>query len=120
VSLKDILEIAASIIVSLGGGGAIVFGFSGYLGKVWADRALEKQRQENAKLNLEATHQLGLLTERARSALQLRAIEHQVRFAKLYEKRANAIEELDKLAYELQIRGPALRFRHCSRGTRGI
>jgi hypothetical protein len=91
MTVTEILETGASIIAGLGGGGAIVFGLSDYLGKVWADRALEKQRQENAKLNLEFTHQLGLVTERAKSALQILAAEHQVRFAKLHERRAEII-----------------------------
>ncbi len=37
---------SATVIGSLGGGSIIVFGLSGYLGKRWADRALEKQKQE--------------------------------------------------------------------------
>jgi hypothetical protein len=94
MTVTEILATGASIIASLGGGAAIVFGFSNYFGKVWADRALEKQRQENAKLNLEFAHQLGLVTERAKSAHQIRAAEHQVRFAKLHEKRAQVIWDL--------------------------
>jgi hypothetical protein len=31
---NDVLEVSATIIAGLGGGGAIVFGLSGYLGKV--------------------------------------------------------------------------------------
>jgi hypothetical protein len=94
LTLKDALEIAASVIVSLGGGGAIVFALSGYLGKIWADRALEKQRQQNTQLNLEFTHQLGLVTELRKSEYQMRAAEHQVRFARLHETRATAIAEM--------------------------
>jgi hypothetical protein len=94
MTFKDVAEIGASVVVSLGGGAGIVFGLSNYLGRVWADRALENQRQENARLNLEFTHQLGLVTERAKSALQIRALEHQVRFSKLHERRAEIICEL--------------------------
>jgi hypothetical protein len=36
------------VIASLGGGGAIVLGFSGWLGKVWAERLMEKERHEHA------------------------------------------------------------------------
>jgi hypothetical protein len=81
MALQEILEIATSVILSLGGGGALVFGLSNYLGKVWADRALEKQR-----------HELGLMTEQVKNSLQIAALEHQVRFSKLHEKRAEVIE----------------------------
>ena len=57
---KEILEVALTVIASLVGGGAIVFGLSGFLGKVWADRALSKQKQEYDQLNIAFTHQLGL------------------------------------------------------------
>jgi hypothetical protein len=92
LTFQEIAGIGAYIIASLGGGGGIVFGLSNHLGKVWADRALEKQRQENARIleslrqehatrNLELTHQLGLLTEKAKSALQITTLE-QIRFSK--------------------------------------
>jgi hypothetical protein len=42
-----IAEIAASIIVALGGGGAIVFGLSSWLGKVWADRLMQKEKAKH-------------------------------------------------------------------------
>jgi len=67
MTITEILESGASVIVSLGGGAAIVFGLSSYLGKRWADRALQDQRQEHARLNLELTHQLGLLTEQTKT-----------------------------------------------------
>jgi hypothetical protein len=107
VTITEILESTASVIISLGGGGAIVLGLSSYLGRLWADRALETQRQENARLNLELSHQLGLgmeqfkaqvrasadaEIERLKSALQAAALEHQIRFSKLHEKRAEVIE----------------------------
>jgi hypothetical protein len=41
---RVIVEIAGSIIVALGGGGAIVFGLSSWLGKVWADRLMQKEK----------------------------------------------------------------------------
>ena len=41
---RVIVEIAGSIIVALGGGGAIVVGLSSWLGKVWADRLMQKEK----------------------------------------------------------------------------
>jgi len=102
---KNLLEIAASLIVAFGGSGAIVVSLSGYLGKVWADRALEKQRQEYARLNLELTQQLAVLTEREKSALQIRATEHQVRFSKLHEKRAEALADIYEHLVDAEYQG---------------
>jgi hypothetical protein len=101
----NILEIAASVIVALGGGGVIVVSLSGYLGKVWADRALEKQRQEYARLNLELTQQLALVTERVKSALQIRAAEHQVRFSQLHEKRAEVLADIYEQLVDAEYQG---------------
>jgi hypothetical protein len=47
---KDALTLGTAIVTSLGGGGAIVLGLSGYLGRRWADRALEKDRSEYGQL----------------------------------------------------------------------
>lgn len=102
---KNILEIAASIILAFGGSGVIVLSLSGYLGKVWADRALEKQRQEYARLNLELTQQLELATESVKSALQIRATEHQVRFSKLHEERAEALADLYEHLVDAEYQG---------------
>lgn len=74
MNVKEVLEIALTVIGSLGGGGLIVFGLSGYLGKLWADRALERQRHEYAQLNIGLTHQLDLVTRRVQ--VELDALGH--------------------------------------------
>lgn len=62
MGLKDILQVCSAILVSLGGAGAIVFGFSSYLGKRWADRALQDQQQRYAQLNLQLQSHLDVTT----------------------------------------------------------
>ena len=44
MTLEEIVKIATAILLSLGGGGAIIFAFSSWLGKVWADRIMAKER----------------------------------------------------------------------------
>jgi len=105
MTFKEIVEIGASVIVGLGGGGTIVLGLSSYLGKIWADRSLEKLRQEHTRLNLELTHTLDLVTEQAKHFHQMAALEHQVRFSKLHEKRAEVVAKLYALLVELQYAG---------------
>jgi len=46
---KEILEISAVALGSLGGGAAIIFGFSNFLGKVWANRLMTKEKAEYAR-----------------------------------------------------------------------
>jgi len=42
MDIDAIWKIAQAILLSLGGGAAIVFAFSTWFGKVWAERILEK------------------------------------------------------------------------------
>ena len=66
---RNLKKNALTVIASLGGGGAIVFGLSGFLGKLWADRALEAQKQQYAQLNLSFTHQLELASKQVQAEL---------------------------------------------------
>lgn len=94
MTAKDIIEIAAASIASIGGSGLLIFGLSSWLGKVWANRILENEKHEHAKLNVEFTHQLGLLTETTKHSLQMAQIERQIQFSKLHEKRGVIIEQI--------------------------
>jgi hypothetical protein len=64
-----------------------VFALSGYLGKIWADRGLEKQKQEHAHVNIEFTNQLGIATRRLQTELDavghLRKLAIESEFQKL-------------------------------------
>lgn len=44
MGLKELFEISGVVLGSLGGGSLIVFGFSNWLGKVWASRLMEKDK----------------------------------------------------------------------------
>jgi len=86
MTLKDVAEICGAIIVSLGGGAGIVFALSSYWGKVWAQRGLEKQRQEYTRLNLEFTHQLDLASRRVQVELDAVGHLHKLRAESEFEK----------------------------------
>ena len=58
MTFMDVLKIVGTIMASLGGGGAIVYGLSGFLGKIWADRALQDDRHKYDQLNLKLQNQL--------------------------------------------------------------
>ena len=109
MTFTEILETAASVVVGLGGGGAIVIGFSGYLGRVWADRALEKQRQENAKLNLQISHQLGMDAERFKTEIKASSdaeIERMraflARASRIHERQLDVLGKLYRNLYDVQ------------------
>jgi hypothetical protein len=46
MTLQNILSISAALIVSLGGGGAIVLGLSNWFGRILGDRYVEKLKHE--------------------------------------------------------------------------
>lgn len=71
MSWEDGFRFSTAILTSLGGGAAIVFAFSSWLGKVWAARILDKERHDLEKLRK----------------------EHEIRFSRLHVERADAIKE---------------------------
>ena len=79
MNLKDVSEICAAIITSLGGGGFLVYSLSGFLGKVWADRALTTQKQEYAQLNIHLQNQLGDASRRLQIELDALGLAHKLR-----------------------------------------
>jgi hypothetical protein len=94
----EIWNVAAAVIAAVGGSGAIIFGLSSYLGKRWADRALEKQKQEYSQLNIAFTHQLGLATRRIQIELDTIGHLHKLRTESEFEK----IRELWRCVASLQ------------------
>ena len=85
MSLNETIEIGSSVIISLGGGAAIIFGFSNWLGKVWADRLMANEKAKHDR-------ELELL----RAEIRQLAFESETRFSKLHEKQAEVIADLFK------------------------
>jgi hypothetical protein len=48
MTLTELISIGATVVVSLGGGGVVVFGLSNWFGKLWADRLMESERHRYA------------------------------------------------------------------------
>lgn len=46
---NEVLGVSGAILGSLGGGALIIFGFSNWLGKVWAGRLMEQEKSEHAR-----------------------------------------------------------------------
>lgn len=83
MSIDEILKISASIIASLGGGSIIVFAFSNWLGKVWANRILEKDRAIYAA-------QIEMLKNELTKSIH----KHNVAVSRIDSQRATALQEL--------------------------
>ena len=96
----EIWNLALAIIASLGGGGAIVFGLSTFLGKVWANRILERDK---LKYQTEM--------EAIKSSINKKIHEHNVAVSRVDAQRSEAVKELYVSLIEwfeaaLQIRAP--------------
>jgi hypothetical protein len=70
MAFHDILEIATAIIASVGGAGLILFGLSNWLGKVWAERLMQKERQQYNRELEELRNSLRSATEERLASLQ--------------------------------------------------
>ena len=60
MDIKGILEIGTAILVSLGGAGAVLIALSSYLGKIWASKILESDRQKYQRELEQLTHSLSI------------------------------------------------------------
>ena len=69
---EDTFKIVTAMLTSVGGAGVIIFGLSSWLGKVWANRILEKEKSELARITK----------------------EHEIRFSELHLERAQTIKKL--------------------------
>lgn len=80
---EEVFKIVSSMLFSLGGGGAIVWGLSSYLGKIWAGRILQYEQSQLDKLKKDYENELDKLKK-----------EHEVKFSKLHSEKAEAIKEI--------------------------
>lgn len=81
--VSGILSVVGIIVVSLGGGGAIVLLLSGWLGKVWAARIMEREKTELSKSIEEKKTEFVRSIEREKAEL-----------AKFHEAHRQELEEL--------------------------
>ncbi len=79
MTFTDILKVVGTIMASLGGGGTIVYGLSGFLGKIWADRALQDDRYKFDQLNLQLQNQLADNSRRLQIELDAIGLVHNLR-----------------------------------------
>lgn len=89
MTLTEVTSIGASILFSLGGGAAIIFALSSWLGKVWAERLMEAERHSYAvkfeglrdSLQLASEKQLAALRAQLDISKEAQVQEHSDRVA---------------------------------------
>lgn len=89
------------VITTLGGGGAVLAAAAWLIKTLVASRLVLDA--EKFKMEMKAKSDAEI--ERLKNALQMAALEHQVRFSKLHEKRAGVVAKLYTLLVELQYAG---------------
>ncbi len=101
MTFEDVAKIVLTIIASIGGGGLLVLGLSGWLGKVWAnrlmaaDQANHNRELERLRAELTQTNQILLEAERAKFNRGLEEFKAQLIISNE--------ENLSKLKSELEI-----------------
>jgi len=93
MTMSDVFEIGAAVLLSLGGAGAVLFGLSSWLGKVWASRILEAEKA-----------QYGQDLESFKSDLSKEAERHRIRLKKsefIFEKEFEAASKLVALIRDI-------------------
>jgi hypothetical protein len=94
MNLSQIITAMAAFIVSLGGGGAIVFGVSSWLGKIWANRFMQAEQQKHAveleQLRSQLRRQQELELERLRASHSAE-IDVLIRRREVYQKMVSSM-----------------------------
>ena len=88
---------AWQVIVAAVLGNAAVLAVLGFLAKALLGQLLQR---DILSFQFELKAKADSATEQLKSDLQIRTIEHQVRFSRLHEKRANVIADLNGLVVE--------------------
>jgi hypothetical protein len=73
------VKLAGAIVASLGGARAIIFGLSGFLGKLWTNRGLEDHRYKYDQLGLQTQHDLDIASRRLQIKLDALGLVHSLR-----------------------------------------
>ncbi len=95
--------IGLSILTSLGGSAVILMAFSSWLGKVWANRILEKDKNKYT-LELDAIkNEYNKDLERLKTELKLTEAKQNIVFSKLHTDRADVIAEIYALLKDVHL-----------------
>jgi hypothetical protein len=91
-------EVITTVFATVGAGGVILAAAAWLAKAIVTDRMAREAELFKTRLQTDASTEI----EKLRSSLQLVALEHQVRFSKLHERRAEAIADIYRLLVEVQ------------------
>lgn len=94
----DVFKLAGAILTGIGGAGAIIFGLSSFLGKLWADRALEEHRQKYNQLNMQMQHDLDSASRRLQIELDALGLVHSLRTKEEFDRLAGLWKRFSDLS----------------------
>jgi hypothetical protein len=109
VDLTEVSKIAGAVLLSLGGGSAIVFACSSWLGKVWAARILENDRLAHAR---ELEHMRAEYDRAARMTqgqIEKTTFVHRVQFETEFQALSRIWAALAKLRAAMSVLRPKVR-----------
>ncbi len=84
-NIKDIFQLAGAVIIASGASGAVLFGLSSWLGKIWAERILRTDRLRYERCLADFRHQLNSEIEVLKAKNQRRVLVHKVQFETEFE-----------------------------------
>jgi hypothetical protein len=87
MTFVDIFEIGGAVMLSLGGASVLIFAFSSWLGKVWAERILSREKAKYAEQLEEFKKKLTLETE----SHKVRLKKSEFIFAKEFEAASSLV-----------------------------
>lgn len=87
--MKEVLQIVATIIAAFGGAGFIIIGLSSYLGKLWANIALESEKakysRELEELKAKLNKEINELNKSCEKALYISKVQYDNEY-KIYQE----------------------------------
>lgn len=101
MTVNDVLAFVGLTVTALGGGGVIVFGLSGFLGKLWAERLMANAQAENARELAAQTDTLRRETEQVLGELKLILEIAKDKHLQLFHDRRVAYQEIIDLVAEV-------------------
>lgn len=106
--MQEIIQIALTIIASLGGAGFIIIGLANYLGKLWANMALESEKakynKELEELKSNLKKEIDTLNKINEKALYISKVQYDNEY-KIYQEIWKALNECTIATLQLYPRG---------------
>ena len=93
MGISEVVQIAGVVVVSLGGGGGIVLGLSNWLGKVWADSLMQKERARHEQELEEFKTKSLLLLEREKALYQQQLEDFKAQLSRDTDRTALTLRE---------------------------